>query len=580
MKKNLCILLFLALLASAKADPIDSLFAANVAKEQLTDSTDQQRFDYHFYRGIRFVESGKLDSAYAHFVACCQLNPKVAEPYFQISKICQFSHLRDSALVYLNHAIARDPKNAYYREISAAYCISQQKYAEAAKIFEALLKKDADNETYIYRLIELYNALAKPQKVLALLDKLEQYKGISEEISLTKIDVLIEQNQPKRVVDEFNKLIKKYPAERRYPILLGDYFMLIGKTQEGLDCYYSALEKDSTNGFAKMSLYQYFDKIGDAQKAEFYLNEGLLDSSIDLSLKLDFLKKHVATLTSEGENKKAEQFFAELFRIHPNEIEIYKFYVAYLVHQERFTDAIDNLKTMLIIEPDNKDIWDDLIDLEVKIAPENAVATVQSSLEIFPRNLTFYYVEASLFFAFEQAENALAVCDKAVEIATEDKDLQMKGLFFIAKAEYFAKEEAYSQAFENYEKAVECLPDYTMLLNNYAYLLSVCNHNLKQAEQMSSKAVKAEPQNATYLDTYAWILFMRGEYFSAKFYIEKALNADDEVIFDHYGDILFHLGEKEKAVENWKKSQEKGNQSAILKQKIETQTYIPDIKTL
>lgn len=581
LKKFYCIGVCFLLICQAQANQIDSLFTANIAKEQLTDSTVQQKFDYLFFAGLNFVNHNSLDSAYLCFNTCCQLNPKASEAYFQISKIYQFRNLPDSAITYLNHAIELDKKNTYYQEISAAYCIAKRNYHGAVNIFEKLLKKDIDNETYIYRLIELYRILNMPKKELAMLDKIEQYKGISEEISLSKIDILINLRQDKKVVDEFNRLIRKYPFEKRYPVLLGDFYLLINKTQEGLMCYHKALEKDSTNGYAKISLYQYYDKIGDEQQAEYYLSHGLLDGGIDLSLKLDFLKKHIATLISEGKDEEAELFFKELFKIHPNEIEIYKFYVSFLIHEKCYPEAIDNLKTMLILEPDDKSIWDNLITIERDFQPDSVLATTQAATMAFPRDLNFLFSIIYIHITNNNTAEALKVCDKAIEIATEDKETDKKGRFLMTKGDIFAKKDSLQQSFAYYEQALTYLPNDALLLNNYAYLLATCNTHLKKAEQMSSKAVKAEPQNATFLDTYAWVFFMRGEYQSAKFYMERALSYDkDPIMLEHYGDILFKLGDTDNALLQWQKSVEAGNTSDILQQKIETCNYIPDIITL
>ena len=48
-----------------------------------------------------------------------------------------------------------------------------------------------------------------------------------------------------------------------------------------------------------------------------------------------------------------------------------------------------------------------------------------------------------------------------------------------------------------------------------------------QAEAMSYKTIKLEPNNGTYLDTYAWILFMEERYVDAKTYIDAALKNRD-----------------------------------------------------
>ncbi len=395
VKKFCCIGLILITIGAIQAEPIDSLFAVRVAAEQLTDTTTQQRFDYHFYQGLNYLKNNKLDSAYTCFNTCCSLKPTEAEPYFQICKIHQLSSHQDSAITYLNKAIKLDKSNLYYKEIAAAYKIAKHNYKDAAKDFEKLLEKDPDNETYIYRLIDLYRVLKKPKMEIAMFDRLERLKGVSEELSLSKIDILINQKQNKKVIEEFNKLCRKFPYERRYPVLLGDFYLLIGKHNEGVACYTNALAKDSTNGYAKISLYQYYDKTGDQVKADYYLASGLLDGSIDLSLKLDYFKKHIANLISEGKNAEAEEFFGKMLQIHPNELEIYKFYLSFLLHEKRYTEVIDNLKTMLAIEPEDEDTWLDLLSAETEFEPE-AACYAANRFKLFPKKSEFNSVPNQL----------------------------------------------------------------------------------------------------------------------------------------------------------------------------------------
>eukprot|EP00825_Cyclidium_porcatum_P010542 TRINITY_DN15399_c0_g1_i1.p2 TRINITY_DN15399_c0_g1~~TRINITY_DN15399_c0_g1_i1.p2 ORF type:complete len:149 (+),score=23.71 TRINITY_DN15399_c0_g1_i1:186-632(+) len=116
-------------------------------------------------------------------------------------------------------------------------------------------------------------------------------------------------------------------------------------------------------------------------------------------------------------------------------------------------------------------------------------------------------------------------------------------------------------------------------LNNYAYYLSVEKKNLDKAEEMSYKTIKVEPDNGTYLDTYAWILFEKGKYTEAKIYIDDAMKKGgdkSDVVTEHCGDIYFMNGAREDAVKYWIKSREMGNKSEILKKKIEQKKYIAE----
>ncbi len=95
---------------------------------------------------------------------------------------------------------------------------------------------------------------------------------------------------------------------------------------------------------------------------------------------------------------------------------------------------------------------------------------------------------------------------------------------------------------------------------------------------MSAKTVELEPKNGTYLDTYAWILYQRGNYSLAKFYIEKAVDnlpKGDEsgVVLEHYGDILWMTRNDEKALLMWQKSFDAGNKTDDIKRKIENKGW-------
>jgi predicted Zn-dependent protease len=116
-----------------------------------------------------------------------------------------------------------------------------------------------------------------------------------------------------------------------------------------------------------------------------------------------------------------------------------------------------------------------------------------------------------------------------------------------------------------------------MAMNNYAYYLSLKGEKLDVAEKLSGKVIQANPDNSTYLDTYAWVLFKKKDFKLAKFYMESALSKNTEnnaVIVEHYGDILFFLNDKQDAMVQWKKSLGMGNDSKILKQKIAKGIYI------
>ena len=93
---------------------------------------------------------------------------------------------------------------------------------------------------------------------------------------------------------------------------------------------------------------------------------------------------------------------------------------------------------------------------------------------------------------------------------------------------------------------------------------------------MSKKTVDAEPENDTYLDTYAWILFKMKRYEEAKAYAEKMISLDIElssVVLHHIGDIYAKCDNIEKAVLYWQEACNAGDETKILKKKIRKKRY-------
>jgi Tfp pilus assembly protein PilF len=135
------------------------------------------------------------------------------------------------------------------------------------------------------------------------------------------------------------------------------------------------------------------------------------------------------------------------------------------------------------------------------------------------------------------------------------------------------------EAFAAYDSCLQWKDDNIGCLNNYAYYLSERGEQLDKAEVMSYKTVKAEPKNSTYLDTYAWILFMQERYSEAKIYIEQALqNLDDslnnEVIIEHAGDIYALNEDIDRALDLWRDAQTKKPEDQLLLRKIKQKKYL------
>ena len=94
---------------------------------------------------------------------------------------------------------------------------------------------------------------------------------------------------------------------------------------------------------------------------------------------------------------------------------------------------------------------------------------------------------------------------------------------------------------------------------------------------MSQMTIKAEPKNPTYLDTYAWILFMQKRYAEARIYIDQAIQHDETksaVLLEHAGDIYSFCNEPATALDYWQRALEGDPDNKVLKKKVKKKKYI------
>lgn len=213
-----------------------------------------------------------------------------------------------------------------------------------------------------------------------------------------------------------------------------------------------------------------------------------------------------------------------------------------------------------------------------KIRCRSLLDVVMSFIDVVsvhePELAQVYSQKSIAFFWMGQIEDAMNILSKGIGQVKTDRD---KAMLYNLRGDFYHTLGDRQRMYADYDSTLVYDPDNINVLNNYAYYLSVENRDLKKALDMSARTLEKEPLNATYLDTYAWILFRMKKYKEALGYLEKALRyleTDNPEIYEHYGDVLFMCGEKEKALENWHKAVQFNGNSPVLDQKIREEKYI------
>jgi tetratricopeptide (TPR) repeat protein len=192
------------------------------------------------------------------------------------------------------------------------------------------------------------------------------------------------------------------------------------------------------------------------------------------------------------------------------------------------------------------------------------------AIQLFPQQPLLYLFAGIADYQLESYSKAIESLEQGKRFVLQNNALLVQ--FYSNLGDAYHAQKDFVKSEENYDLALELNPDNSLVLNNYAYYLSLRNENLEKAEKMSARAVELDSLNSANLDTYAWVLYKRGKYAEAEIFVVKAIKnggSTDGTLLEHYGDILFKLGRKDEAIQKWEIAKELGGYSELLDKKLE-----------
>ncbi len=546
-------------------------------EENSISEDDKNEFEYTFIEGLKQKMIGNQQAAISLFSKCLTINPNSSSAMFELAKIHSGNGDMTSSSLLLEKAIKIEPENKWYKVLLAQIYEQGKQYKLAADLYQQLYQLNPDNMEYLYMNAALLSSAKEYDQAIEVYNTLEKKVGINDQIAVEKEQIFQATGKKKEALAELQKLIDSNPQEPRYYGLLADYYLSEKDDVNALKYYMKILEIDPNNGFVLFSLTSFYREKEDKEKAWEYARKAFQNKSAEVDTKIQFY-----LMITAGPDK---PFFTDdqiselvdiLVKTNPDDFRVYTVYAEYLISKGKLVEAREQLRKVLETQKDNYMIWERMILISNDLLDFKSIYTdSEKALALFPNQVTLYGLKAVACLQLEKYDEALEILKEGEPYLLDNKILKIQ--FGLYQAEAYYKLNRVEEAFKAFDDVITLDPENWMAMNNYAYYLSVRNENLAKAEDLSSKAVRANPENSTYLDTYAWVLFMRKDYSLAKFYMETAMkNGGDKsgVITEHYGDILIMLGEKEKAMEEWKKAMETGEGTKFLSEKIKQERYL------
>ena len=559
--------------------------------EQVSLSLEERRkFDYFFLEAVRMKEKGQYDAAYELYKHCLDINPASGAALYEISQFYMYLGQEAKGEEALKQAIRSDKSNFWYKQTLASYYEQKRNMPKAISVYENMAEQFPSRLEPLMSLVDLYNRTKSYQNVITVLNRLEELDGKSEQISMEKFRMYLLMGKQDSAFIEIENLSKEYPYDLRYQNILGDVYLNNGKYPEALATYQHILKEEPHYAPAVLSMASYYQKTGQDSLYQLQLDTILMNDNVLSDTKMELMRQNI--LQSEQTTKDSTQIVALFKRIlaRPQQnADLAMLCAQYMITKNMKEESVPVLEQVLSLDPENKPAYLQLLSYAIQDNDlDKVIQIATSALEYHPDALEFYYYCGIAHYQKEETDKALDVFTRGVRQINEKSDKQIASDFYAILGDIYHQKGRAEESYAAYDSSLVYNPDNIGTLNNYAYFLSIDKKQLDKAEEMSYRTVKAEPENKTYLDTYAWILFEKGRYTEARIYIEQALRNGgnkSRVIVEHCGDIYYMLGEKDKALEYWEKADamketEEGETPPTeeeikrLKQKIKLKKYI------
>lgn len=550
--------------------------AAGVAEDS---AAIRLRYRYFYIEGVRQQDLGNYAAAFDLMNHAHEIAPQAAEVYYSLSTLYYAMGKADTARALVAKAVELAPNNYTFRTQQARSLLAAKEVDQAISEYELLYNKwHRRNDLSV--LLQLYSYKNDYPNIIRTLDRIETKDGASEQLSLSKMHVYEQLGEKKKEEEVLNDLVQKHPNDLGYQVMMGNWMLQNGKKQKALKAYQKVLEQEPDNTAAQLSMLDYYNAEGDTIKANAQAMSLLRNKKVDDDTKLTLMRQAIAEKGSTGDSTRMMQIFANVLQANPKSSKLLQLYASYLMLRKLPTDSVDKvLEKVLDIEPDNsaarirllQNIWpQQQYDRIIELSHEGQ--------QYNPDDMSFYYFEGLAAYQNGDKDMALNSLRRGVSQIKSDSNPDLVSNFYAIMGDILSSKKLMKEAFVAYDSCLQWKPDNIETLNNYAYFLSINNSDLKKAEQMSRKTIDAQPDNGTFLDTYAWILFLEKRYEEARTYIDRAVKdtASSGVVFDHAGDIHALSGDTEGAVEFWRKALDTGEKSPLIEEKIRKRKYLKE----
>jgi tetratricopeptide (TPR) repeat protein len=292
------------------------------------------------------------------------------------------------------------------------------------------------------------------------------------------------------------------------------------------------------------------------------------DPMLDLETRIKSMEDLVKNASTPSSLDQAEQLTKLTLLYYPTEAKAYDLLGLVYLKKDKKLDALDTFKKSFRYKAGDYNHWIEVLNLDYTLQQfDSLLADTDRALELFPNQAVIWYYGGMGAYMKKDYHRAAKYLEQGKKLAASQVEVKIMALSLLGDT--YNELKNYPKSDENYEEVLKLDRNNDHALNNYSYFLSLRKDKLELAKDLSERLMKKYPGNPSYIDTYGWVLYQMKDYVNAKKYLEVAMSTSKKgIIVEHYGDVLYQLGEKENAIAAWKEAKALGDTSHLINKKI------------
>ena len=539
---------------------------------------ERRQFNELFFAAEKEKNLGNVDKARDLYMELYKLHTTNATVCFELAQLFAAENEADDAIFYAERAAGLEPDNKWMLMLQATVYRNFSNEGKEIEVFEKLVKLDSLNPDYRFELALSQEQYERYDEAIATLEDLEKIVGITDVISEQKKQIYLQQGDLDKAVEEMEKLIKTYPKNMDYQGTLAQIYMVNGLEKEALKVYDKMLKTAPDDPRPNLDLAQYYKEQRDFKKSIFHLKKAMQSPQLEIDKKIGvLLSLYDASVGDTALRAESYEMLDAIVEQNPNDPKGYAIYGDFLSRDLNNEEALKMYKKATRLEGGNIfDIWEQILLIEIQAEMWDSLAVDgPEAVSLFPNRPLPYFFSGIAFNMTGQQSEAVDYLENGLNYVIGNP--RLKEQFYTQLADVYHRMEDHKQSDAYFEKVLTLNESNATALNNYAYYLSVRGEQLEKALKMSERSNALSADNAIFLDTWAWILYRMENYEKALEIIERAMKHGGQKsgeVIEHYGDILYKNGMKERAVEQWRNAREAGGATPAIDEKINTQSIV------